>query len=87
MTQLDRLERTSGGACPATAEDLEALETYVFAGLVPARAAAVLAEREARAQTIKTYFASLELRHKAELHQLTGRIAERPTTTPQPVFS
>jgi len=34
--------------------------------------------RLARAQALKTYFLFLELRHKVELHQLTGRIVECP---------
>jgi site-specific recombinase XerD len=34
--------------------------------------------RLARAQALKTYFAFLDLRHKIEIHQLTGRVAECP---------
>lgn len=34
--------------------------------------------RMARAQAIKTYFEFLELRHKVEIHNLTGRVAECP---------
>jgi integrase/recombinase XerD len=34
--------------------------------------------RRGRAQALKTYFQFLELRHKSEVHQLTGRVAERP---------
>ena len=34
--------------------------------------------RLARAQSVITYFAFLELRHKAEIHQLTGRVVECP---------
>ena len=34
--------------------------------------------RLGRAQALKTYFLFLELRHKAEIHQLTGLIAECP---------
>ncbi|TCO48139.1 tyrosine-type recombinase/integrase [Actinocrispum wychmicini] len=34
--------------------------------------------RLARAQALKTYFAFLELRHKVEIHQLTGRVVECP---------
>jgi integrase/recombinase XerD len=34
--------------------------------------------RLARAQAIKTYFEFVELRHKVEIHNLTGRIAECP---------
>ncbi|WP_344611209.1 tyrosine-type recombinase/integrase [Dactylosporangium salmoneum] len=34
--------------------------------------------RLARAQTLKTYFMFLELRHKVEIHQMTGRVVECP---------
>jgi site-specific recombinase XerD len=34
--------------------------------------------RLARAQALKTYFSFLELRHKVEIHQLTGRVVECP---------
>jgi len=34
--------------------------------------------RLARSQALKTYFVYLELRHKVELHQLTGRVVECP---------
>ncbi len=34
--------------------------------------------RLARAQALKTYFLFLELRHEAEIHRLTGRVAECP---------
>jgi integrase len=34
--------------------------------------------RLARAQALTTYFAFLELRHKVEIHQLTGRVLECP---------
>ncbi|MPY81523.1 MAG: site-specific integrase, partial [Actinophytocola sp.] len=34
--------------------------------------------RMARAQAIKTYFEFLELRHKVEIHNLTGRVVECP---------
>ncbi len=35
--------------------------------------------RLSRAQALKTYFAFLELRHKAEIYQLAGHVAECPT--------
>jgi site-specific recombinase XerD len=107
---------------PATAEDLEALETDVLAGFVLARAAAGLSDgtissdvvhleqvrtwfgrplwemepsdadvyfgkvlrstakgtRLSRAQALKTFFLFLELRHKVEIHQMTGRVVECP---------
>ena len=34
--------------------------------------------RLSRAQAVKTYFLFLELRHKAEVHQMTGHVAECP---------
>jgi integrase len=34
--------------------------------------------RLSRAQAIKTYFLYLKLRHKAEIHQMTGRVVECP---------
>ena len=34
--------------------------------------------RLARAQALKTYFEFLELRHKIEIHNLTGRVVECP---------
>ena len=34
--------------------------------------------RLSRAQALKTYFLFLELRHKVEIHQMTGRIVECP---------
>ncbi|MFJ9380941.1 hypothetical protein [Streptomyces sp. NPDC101455] len=34
--------------------------------------------RLARYQTLTTYFAFLELRHKVEIHQLTGRVVDCP---------
>jgi hypothetical protein len=107
---------------PATAEDLEALETDVLAGFVLARAAAGLSDgtissdvvhleqvrawfgrplwemeptaadvyfgrvlrstakgtRLARAQALKTFYLFLELRHKIEIHQMTGCGVECP---------
>ncbi|MGC9668459.1 tyrosine-type recombinase/integrase [Planosporangium sp. 12N6] len=107
---------------PATAVELEELETDVLAGFVLARASAGLADstvrgdigqleqvrawfgrplwemepadadvyfgrvlrhaasgtRLARAQALTTYFAFLELRHKVEIHAMTGRVVECP---------
>ena len=34
--------------------------------------------RLARSQALKTYFLFVEIRHKAEIHQMTGRMAECP---------
>ncbi len=38
--------------------------------------------RLARAQALKTYFLFLELRHKVEIHNLTGRVVECPIDHP-----
>jgi hypothetical protein len=38
--------------------------------------------RLARAPALKTYFMFLELRHKAAIYQLTGRVAECPVDDP-----
>ena len=43
-----------------------------------AAAAAAKGTRLSRAQALKTYFLFLELRHKVEIHQMTGRIVECP---------
>jgi hypothetical protein len=34
--------------------------------------------RLSRAQALKTYFSYLEIRHKTEIHQMTGRVVECP---------
>ncbi len=34
--------------------------------------------RLGRSQALRIYFLFLELRHQVELHQVTGRVAERP---------
>jgi len=34
--------------------------------------------RLSRAQALKTFFVFLEMRHKVEIHQMTGRIVECP---------
>jgi site-specific recombinase XerD len=39
---------------------------------------AAMGTRLARAQALKTYFLFLEIRHKVEIHQLTGRVTECP---------
>ena len=40
--------------------------------------------RRGRAQALKTYFQFLELRHKVEIHQLTGRVARVPDRCDEP---
>ena len=107
---------------PAGPEELEVLETDVFAGFVLARAAAGLADatitsdvvnleqirawfgrplwemepadadayfgkvlrnaakgtRAARSRALRVYFLFLEIRHKVEIHQMTGRVVACP---------
>ena len=41
--------------------------------------------RLARAQALKTYFLFLELRHKVEIHQMTGHVVECPVDDPDEV--
>ncbi|MEV4888997.1 hypothetical protein AB0K48_06380 [Nonomuraea sp. NPDC055795] len=61
---------------PATAEGLEPADADAYFGKVLRSIAK--GTRLARAQTIKTFFLFLELRHKVEIHQMTGRVVECP---------
>ncbi len=56
--------------------DMEPADADVYFGKVLRGAAR--GTRLSRAQALKTYFLFLELRHKAEIHQMTGRVAECP---------
>ena len=56
--------------------ELEASDADAYFGRVLRSAAN--ATRHARAQALTTYFAFLELRHKVELHSLTGRVVDCP---------
>jgi integrase/recombinase XerD len=56
--------------------ELEPADADAYFGKVLREAAK--GTRLARAQALKTYFLFLELRHKVELHQLTGRVVECP---------
>jgi integrase/recombinase XerD len=56
--------------------DMEPTDADVYFGRVLRSAAG--GTRRSRAQALTTYFAFLELRHKVELHQLTGRLVECP---------
>lgn len=56
--------------------DMQPADADVYFGRVVRDAAK--GTRLARAQTLKTYFAFLELRHKVEIHQMTGRVVECP---------
>ena len=65
---------------PQGPETVVALETDVLAGFVLARAAAGLSDKtiSADVSNLEVWFAFLELRHKAEIYQLTGHVAECP---------
>jgi integrase len=56
--------------------EMEPADADVYFGKVLRDAAK--GTRLSRAQAIKTYFLFLELRHKVEIHQMTGRIVECP---------
>jgi integrase/recombinase XerD len=56
--------------------DMEPADADVYFGKV--LRAAAKGTRLARAQALKTYFLFLELRHKVEIHQLTGRVVQCP---------
>jgi site-specific recombinase XerD len=56
--------------------EMEPADADVYFGKVLRGAAR--GTRMSRAQALKTYFVFLELRHKAEIHQMTGRVAECP---------
>jgi len=56
--------------------DMEAADADIYFGKVLRDAAK--GTRLARTQALTTYFQFLELRHKVEIHQLTGRVVECP---------
>ncbi len=56
--------------------DMEPADADAYFGTVLRDAAR--GTRLARSQALKTYFLFLEIRHKVEIHQLTGRVAECP---------
>lgn len=56
--------------------DMEPSDADVYFGRVLRGASG--GTRRARAQALTTYFAFLELRHKVEIHTLTGRVVECP---------
>jgi hypothetical protein len=56
--------------------EMEPVDADVYFGKVLRGAAR--GTRLSRAQALKTFFVFLELRHKAEIHQMTGRVAECP---------
>ncbi|WP_238324171.1 hypothetical protein [Salinispora pacifica] len=56
--------------------DMEPADADVYFGKV--LRAAAKGTRLARAQALKTYFLFLELRHRVEIHQLTGRVVHCP---------
>jgi integrase/recombinase XerD len=56
--------------------DMEPSDADVYFGKVLRGSAKAI--RQARAQALRTYFLFLGIRHKVEIHQLTGRVAECP---------
>ena len=56
--------------------DMEPADADAYFGTVLRGAAK--GTRLARSQALKTYFLFVEIRHKVEVHQLTGRVAECP---------
>ena len=56
--------------------DMEPADADAYFGKVLRDAAK--GTRLARSQALKTYFLFLEIRHKVEIHQMTGRVAECP---------
>ena len=56
--------------------DMEPADADVYFGTVLRDAAK--GTRLGRSQALRTYFLFLELRHKVEIHQMTGRVAECP---------
>ncbi len=56
--------------------DMEPADADAYFGTV--LRAAAKGTRLGRSQALRTYFLFLELRHKIEIHQLTGRVAECP---------
>lgn len=56
--------------------DMEPADADVYFGTVLRGAAK--GTRLGRSQALRTYFLFLEIRHKVEIHQLTGRVAECP---------
>jgi integrase/recombinase XerD len=56
--------------------DMEPADADVYFGTVLRDAAK--GTRLGRSQALRTYFLFLEIRHKVEIHQLTGRVAECP---------
>ena len=56
--------------------DMEPADADAYFGTVLRGAAK--GTRLARSQALKAYFLFVEIRHKVELHQLTGRVAECP---------
>ena len=56
--------------------DIEPVDADASFGMV--LRGAVKGARLGRSQALRTYFLFLEIRHKVELHQMTGRVAECP---------
>src|SRR5260370_17816371 len=62
--------------CGGAVWEMESADGDVYFGTVLRDAAK--GTRLGRSQALRTYFLFLEIRHKIELHQMTGRVAECP---------
>ena len=72
VSHLEQLRAWFGGPL----WDMEPADADAYFGMVLRDAAK--GTRLARSQALKTYFLFLEIRHKVEIHQMTGRVAECP---------
>ena len=72
VSHLEQLRAWFGGPL----WDMEPADADAYFGTVLRDAAK--GTRLARSQALKTYFLFLEIRHKVEIHQMTGRVAECP---------
>ena len=72
MLHLEQLRAWFGGPL----RDMEPADADAYFGKVLRDAAK--GTRLARSQALRTYFLFLEIRHKVQIHQLTGRVAECP---------
>ena len=72
VAQLEQLRAWFGGPL----WDMQPADADAYFGTVLRDAAR--GTRLARSQALKTYFLFLEIRHKVQIHQMTGRVAECP---------
>ena len=72
VSHLEQLRAWFGGPL----WDMEPADADAYFGTVLRDAAK--GTRLARSQALKTYFLFVEIRHKVQIHQMTGRVAECP---------